>query len=80
MEVQSALRSLSGRFTDVKYTATEEDREVVYDLAEDIRDAISEYQVSGYLGVVNSPAGQFTEVSGSFRNRRTSMSRAVYQL
>ena len=80
MEVQSALRSLSDRFTDVKYTVTEEDREMVYDLAEDIRDAISEYQVSSYLGIVNSPAGQFAEVSDSFCNRRTSMTRAVYQL
>ena len=80
MEVQSALRSLSDRFADVKCTVTEEDREMVYDLAEDIRDAISEYQVSSYLGIVNSPAGQFTEVSDSFRNRRTYMTRAVYQL
>ena len=52
MEVQSALGSLSDRFADVKYTVTEEDREMVYNLAEDIRNAIFEYQVSRYLGVV----------------------------
>ena len=52
MEVQSALGSLSDRFADVKYTVTEGDREMVYNLAEDIRNAIFEYQVSRYLGVV----------------------------
>ena len=51
MEVQSALGSLSDRFADVKYTVTEEDREMVYNLAEDIRNAIFEYQVSPHLGV-----------------------------
>ena len=49
MEVQSALGPLSDRFTDVKYTVTEEDREMVYNLAEDIRNAIFEYQVSRRL-------------------------------
>ena len=49
----SALGSLSGRFTNVEYTVTEEDRNMVYNLAEDIRNAIFEYQVSRYLGVVS---------------------------
>ena len=51
MEVQSVLGSLSDRFTDVEYTITEEEQEMV-NLVEDIRNAIFEYHVSCYLGVV----------------------------
>jgi len=77
MKVQIVLRPLSDRFADVEYTVTEEDQEMVYDLAEDIREAIFEYQVSSNLGVVGSRTGRFSEVSVSFHNRRISTSRTV---
>jgi len=50
MEVEVALHSLSDRFADADYTATERDQQLAYELAEDMRDAIREYQVSSGLG------------------------------
>jgi len=54
MEVEVTLHSLSDRFADAKYAATNGDHQIVYELAEEIRDAIREYQVNGGLGSVGS--------------------------
>jgi hypothetical protein len=52
MEIEVKLH----RFTDASYTGTERDRRI-YELAEEVRDAIREYQVSGDSCEVTSPAG-----------------------
>jgi len=46
MEAEVALRSITNRLVDVNYEVTAGDRQIVDDLAEDIRDAVHEYQVS----------------------------------
>jgi len=51
MEVEVALHSLSNRLVDVNYEVTAGDRRIVDGLAEDIRDAAHEYQVSSGLRV-----------------------------
>ena len=66
MEVEVALHSLSDRFADANYTETEEDLQIVYQLAEDVRGAICEYQVSNGPDAAGLLAGQFSEVSASF--------------
>lgn len=75
MEVEVALRSLSDRFVDANYMATEGNQQIVCELAEDIRDAIREYQVSSDLGVIGSPTSQFAEALVSFHNRRIFMNK-----
>lgn len=54
MEVEVKLRLLSEHFADANYMATEGDRQMC-ELAEEIRDAIREYQVSSDRSVVGLP-------------------------
>jgi len=56
MEVEVKLHSLSDHFADANYSATEGDWQI-RELAEEVRDAIREYQVSSDHGVVRLPAG-----------------------
>ena len=51
MEVEVKLHSLSDHFADANYSATKGDRQI-HELAEEVRDAIREYQVSSQHGVV----------------------------
>ena len=56
MAVEAKLHSLSDHFADANYAATERDRQIS-ELAEEVRDAVREYQVSSDYGVVGLPAG-----------------------
>jgi len=55
MEVEVKLHSLSEKFADANYMATEGERQMC-ELAEEVRDAVREYQVSSGHDVVGLPA------------------------
>ena len=72
--IKDQLQSLSERSSAAEYQDNEKDMQAVCGLAEDVRDAVVEYQVSQ---ISQSPTGWPVEAVCSSTNRRRYTTRTV---